>query len=78
MTTHEDAIISVTPFRRLARRSERRYQQVLDKYKQHGGVSLSEAERRIVDRVPGWAHGVKVVPAGRAMWAVVATENEGH
>lgn len=72
----DNAILYVTPFRRLARRREREIQQLLD----DRGLTQSEgAANELLDKgVPPWAKGVKVVKAGRFSWAVVATEARGH
>lgn len=64
--TPRSKIIAVTPFRRRARRLERKLQAQL------------EVGWATDARMPGWALGVKVAPAGRLLWAVIATEHRGH
>jgi hypothetical protein len=73
MTMHDPVIVSVHPFRRTARKEERRLQRVLDAYHEVH-VILDDAPADL----PLWAHGVRVERAGAFQHAVVATERRGH
>jgi len=57
-------IVSVHAFRRVARKEERRIQELLD-----SGEAMPD--------VPTWARGAKVQKAGTFQHAVVLTENKG-
>ncbi len=61
-------IISVHPFRRVARYQERKLQTWLDG--DRGGLRP--------EGLPIWANGVRVEKAGKFQWAVVATSKAGR
>ena len=60
-------VLSVHPFRRTARRKERKLQNLLDNERSNASLGL-----------PTWVRGARVEKAGPMMYAVVGTDNRGH
>lgn len=70
MRTH---IVSVHPFRRVARKQERNIQSWLD-----DGRPIRLGMPYEWDLIPDWANGAKVQKAGRFSHIVEVTEERGH
>lgn len=67
-------VVSVHPFRRVARKRERAIQAWLDEGRPlRAGVIPDEHQR-----IPEWANGARVERAGLLQHAVIATEQKGH